>query len=434
MNKDQNTHNILESPIVNSYITILYYLVHFHLLTRTALITLTDSVDSAYRAIRKGVERKHIKEHKTSTKINGRTKSTTFFRITSKGLNYLRDNYRLLPKEAWCVKELYTTEDGQKLILTETQPDKLIRFTNVSSSACLMFHAGAETKQLFLSGMDKNDDKQPSKEDEEKNNTLRGTRLRCLNEIVNEAKEKFAAQEQTLNGYFSQPPENEFQFTNVFEVKQLLAQKCGEHGNFIAGRYVGIAESPLKSVIVYVGNRAGMSWSAIATKPEFSAHHAFSAHISPYKNLRAGENHGIMLVDNVKMFADLFLDKHQKRGQKAFADGFNSFHIFPFSKVGSEQICEFMFTDIREYELALIEAAVHSGIYKKNEKGFTNLLPLVNENGTPMAIGVFMDTIKLSHILTIRERIGAKFGIICYEWQIDFYRRVVPGTVFMTIG
>ena len=176
-----------------------------------------------------------------------------------------------------------------------------------------------------------------------------------------------------------------------------------------------------------------MAWSKKATMPETRAHHAYDTHLSQYRTLRGGENHGVMFVENPKMFADLMLDKANKRKGEPFANCFDSFLVFPVSYVGTSQFITYMVTDIEEFEAALTREAVASGIYQNNTKYFPELFPLLTDNNIPIAIGVYIDTTKLNRIEQIIKKSNHPYGILCYPWQVDYYRRVCLGSILMTV-
>lgn len=233
--------------------------------------------------------------------------------------------------------------------------------------------------------------------------------------------------------------EIEIRFENVYDIKKKLIQITNKAKEFYAGRYTGILETENKSVLVYVyvGNGLyGMSWSNVATKTEFSAHHAYVTRCSPYRGnniLKGGENHGVMLVTNAKTFADLYEDKKKKRKKENFAEGFDSFIIIPLTKRGIDNLSDYMRENREEYENWIIEAAVLSGTYEQNKTGFYSLFPLLKED-IPYSIGVFIDAIKINRIKKIVLKNQMKYGIVCLDWQVDFYKRVMPDASYKTIS
>lgn len=81
----------------------------------------------------------------------------------------------------------------------------------------------------------------------------------------------------------------------------------------------------------------------------------------------------------------------------------------------------------------MVESAIASGLYRRNPSA-SNLFPLVNSGGVRMAIGLFIDAIQIRNLIAAYETDKKPMGIVCYEWQQDYYRRVVPdGTLLMAV-
>ena len=387
-------------------------------ITRAFLLAASDK-QTSYRALQKGMAQGYVKEFSFAQKVSGRTFRSGYFGITERGLQYLMES----DVEAAGV-ELFGKDFMRKRIAESgrspsLQSDKLARYLSVSGTAFLASLMGYATNPLTPAAGSKRL-KQDSKE-----------YMDTVDE-VNAIDSRFAA--ESMEGHSESAGNGRQSFWNAYEVKEILAGDSGQYSAFHAGRFTGILESNEKSVLVYVGAKGGMSWSKVATKPEFKAHHVYSAKYSKLKNLPGGENHGIMFVQNARLFANLYLDAAGKRKEDLFADRFNSFAIFPVDIHGVANALEYMEIESSDYERQFTEAAIQSGIYEANISGFASLFPLKNGNGVPMAIGVFIDAVKLNRLRSIYVKTNSAYGIICYPWQIDYYQRVIPEAVFMTIN
>lgn len=409
------------SKAKRAYDAMLLNIAACNFVSKPYLLAVSDKLTS-YRALNKAIENGHLKELTLIQKLGGRKRTIKYYSITRDGVEYLAVNHRTFPPQYAWTKYLEPPEERMKTKLQPLNANRMARFLAVSGTNFLMAVSGVQTEQVFTSAAITEENLNVAAPMPRENSH------RNIEQIVTEAKQKARAE---YGGNAKTDPG--VVFHNSFEIKQVLAQGSGRYSDFRGGRYTGILESETRSVLVYVGSKGGMAWSTVATKPEFSALHTYSAKFSRYRNLPAGENHGVMFVDNARLFAALYLDEKAKRRSEAFAEGFNSLFIFPISRIGNDSLLEYMDADDRRFEAAFISEAVASGIYELNHEGYTSLFPLRNQQGIPMAIGVFLDAVKLNRMRKIYGKTNVPYGIICYGWQIDFYRRVAPEAVYMTI-
>lgn len=401
-----------------TYTTLLFNTLIFGVVSRPYLMTLMPSQSTAYRVIAVAEEANHIRQYSAmGTASWGRRQEFHFYGITKEGIQFLVDHYMVLPPEKQWVQFLDPSVRLRAKGLCSTERS-MKRYLGVSGTAYMMAVLGIDAEPIS-----------PSMRPTEFGQDTGGELDRC----IAEAKGKYIGQKQNLNGMQSQ--QTDLKFSNAMQVKTALVQLMGDPTPFYAGRYTGILESPLRSVLIYVGNKEGMAWSKTALKPEVLAYRAFVNRVSGVNTVEVGDTQGILFVENAKMFADIYLDKAGCRRGGPFAAGFRSFIIFPISRIGLEQLEQYMYTDLKEYEQELADAAVRSGLYTENKDASRcgGLFPLKNQRGTPMYIGTFLNTVTLSKLRRIAKTPGADVGIICYEWQIDYYRRVVPKATFMTV-
>ena len=397
---------------------ILSGLARYQFISRSFLLTSSDK-QTAYRALQKGLSQELIKEFTLVQKVGGRTFRSGYYGITGQGLQYLLENDDMISSGLWGNGDELQARIAESGRAPSLQSEKMARYLSISGTAFLASLMGASTSPIFP----------PSGQKKSGQTTADGS----------EADDEESLPEEMIQ---AERPENNtrisgnsgFDFLNAYEIKRLLAEKVGQYSGYHAGRFTGILESEAKSVLTYTGSKGGMSWSRVATKPEFKAHHVYSAKYSAHKNLPGGENHGIMFVQNARSFANLYLDVAHKRKEDMFADQFNSFVVFPVDSYGVINALEYMEIDLADYERQFAEAAIQSGIYEANTSGYTSLFPLKTINGVPMTIGVFIEGVKLNRLRTIFEKTGAAYGVICYQWQIDYYQRVIPEAIFMTIN
>lgn len=439
------------------YPRLLYILATCAYVTRPYLLTLSANPQSAYRTISKALKNGHIRESVAKTKIASKPRNTTYYNITPSGLDYLISQAYMLPENMGWLKCI--PKRTGRLILNgrKLSNDRVVRYLTTSGATVFTTMSGAEANPVFVTQAvnigeaedreSENVKREPKnvkpptgtreaeREPDDESETEPTTPVRKENEleiIVTSAMQNYKSIEQNFNGTIS-PTSTGLYFTNSIEIKTRLTQTNQRQEEYHAGRYTGILESPLKTVLMYAGNRAGMNWTKWTLKSELPVYHAYANKFSHYHNIKATENHGVMLVENARLFADLYLDGKKKRRGEEFAEGFSSFVIIPVNRTGTEQLNAYMFTDMEQYETELVELALNSGVYKKNETGHTELFPLMDNKGTPMCIGTIIDAVRINRIRKLREVTMFEYGIICYEWQIDYYSRVLPEAKFMTI-
>ena len=397
-------------------LTMLSGLARCDYVARGYLLAASDKI-TAYRALKAGITKGYMSESTVTQKIRGKTYRTRYYSLTMEGAEYLSEHEALLHGESQSQRILDASGKayGKRPSLSA---DKMARYLSVSGTAFLMTLIGAAVSPITpATGERKNGAPSTDRTDREENTD--GWIAQALDDFPN-----FSTEGDAVGKYV---------FRNSYEVKKAVSGRAEQYGGYHAGRYTGILESPQKSVLVYVGARGGMSWSKIATKPEFGAHHAYSVHYSDYKNLPGGENHGIMFVQNARTFADLYLDTAGKRKDDEFADRFDSFIIFPIDCSGVANAMEFADNKVAEYEHEIVVTAIKSGVCEKNTSGYTSLFPLRSAGGVPTAVGAFIDCVKLNRIRKVYEKTGIACSMICYPWQVDFYRRVIPNAKFVTL-
>lgn len=377
-----------------------------------------------HQLIKKGIENNHIKEETLEQKINSRLKTIVYYSITKEGLIYLANNFEVLSNDKQWIKYICVKTSRLKIKHQGFNTARLSRHLNICGSAFFCAVAGAEIDSSLEPATNAN-----IKIDEQANsghplNKEQYDKAKNdLRTILDNAK-RASTSRQSAN----ENPTNvcSISFIDGYKIKALTSL------NLHSGRFTGILENQNKSALLYVGNKEGMSWSERATLPEKKAHHAYSNKFSRYKSLRNDENHGILLVENARDFANLYEDKKGKRKKEDFADKFTSFIIIPISYIGVMNLREYMMNDREEYEQHIINSAIQSGIYQSNREGFYSLFPLTKDD-IPIMLGVFIDTARLNRIKKIMSRAEFEYGILCYPWQVDYYHRVMPEALIITM-
>ena len=332
-----------------AYLNLLINTAACNFVSKPFILAVSDQL-TAYRVLKKALDNTHLKEHQLLQKRNSKLRRTSYYRITAEGLRYLSAQQTInTSRDSW-VEHLGQIPNHFRTMLQPLNSERMARYLAVSGTVYLLRTVGIAARPIFTSaGMtERGDEPWYSIEAEDQKESLE--------QLIQKAMRSSAIEVLVGNECAATECTEELQFWNTYEIKQMLSQASGSYSEYHGGRYTGILESPVRSVLLYIGNKAGMSWSGIATRPEFNAHHVFSVRFSPYRNLHGGENHGVMFVDNARTFTALYLDAMKKRKKEAFADLFNSFTIFPASRNGVECLLDYMAETTPEFEARIINA------------------------------------------------------------------------------
>lgn len=438
------------------YDRLLYTLLTCSIATRPALLVLSKNQQSIYQAISKALQVKHIKEYSTSIKVASRRKKITYYGITRAGVNHLSKIRYKLPEDMSWVQTIPWQEKTVSLFGEDRTGTRIYRHLRISTANIFFGSMGAEIWPLFIETNDTvvktgdwpgNNELESVTVSPEKNkgndpgvDCLVGiddakpfTKPRSiqLSMILKELFRIFEASEQNCNGSIKNPGAS-IKFTHSRKMSQLL---YGDEDSLIAkntiwGRETGIVESPLKTVLIYTGDKRGMSWSKFHTDIERKEYRQFNA-ASAYHNIALDNGLTMLIVDNPKMFADLFFDTKGKRHGEPFGGNFASMIVVPDNRAGIENAYQYLMTDTKLFYKSIIDDAIQSGGFMKRAGKYDSIFPLQDVKGTSIAIGVYIDGIQIGKIKEAAGVLRKPIGVICYEWQREYYRRVLSDTKFI---
>lgn len=452
-----------KSEIIESiYDRLLYTLLTCSIATRPSLLVLSKNQQSIYRAIRSAIQAKHIKEYSTSIKVSNRRKKITYYGITRTGINYLSRICHELPRDMSWVQAIPWQEKSVSIFGEDRTGARIYRYLRMSTANIFFSSMGAEVWPLFIESSDsdkktgieessyieistKNADnanvnyisilksagestavdddgnaKQPAKS--------QGIQLGV---ILKELFQIFKESEQNHNGSIKNH-DALIKFAHSKKMSQLLytGKDMRSEKGIIWGRETGIVESPLKTVLIYTGDKRGMSWSKFHTDIERREYRKFNA-VSTYHNINVESNLAMLIVDNPKMFADLFFNTKGRRREEQFGGSFTSMIVVPDNREGIANAYHYLMTDTRAFNEQIVEDAIQSGVFMKRTGRYDSIFPLQDLKGTNIAIGVYLDGIQIRKIRDAADILNQPFGVICYAWQREYYERVLPETKFI---
>lgn len=467
------------------YVRLLYTLLTCGISTRPALLVITKDQSSVYQAIDKAVRAKHIKEYSVTIKVNNRNHKLTYFGITKHGVNYLSRIDSKLPEEMSWVQAIPWQEKNIDLFGSSRMSARTYRHLRTSVANVFFGAAGAETFPLFVKPPTQDDDDiddpaeveiqtedfeltpfansdfiYPESDGWEGTPELDPTELSeaillpeqrkevadhefakppeksqrvPLGLILEELFKTFEGTEQNFNGAIKNPG-SEIKFYHSRKLSQMFAEKQHQPSvkNTIWGRETGIVESPLKTVLVYTGDKRGMSWSNFHMEIERREYNQFGS-VSTYHNVDKMSTPAILLVENPKMFKDLYDDTKGKRRKEPFGNKLGSLLIIPDNRDGVGNAYQYLTTNTDDLNSKIINDAIQSGAFIKRVGRYDRVYPLKTVNGINMAIGVYIDGIQIRMMQEANENLKEPYGVICYGWQSEYYKRVLKDVEIIVI-
>lgn len=465
---------------------ILYSIVVCGYAARKGLLPLAGNAMALSRGVRFLLASCYISEYAvTEPTRSGWKARETYYRPTKAGIDYLASQADNFPAEAQWVRYLPDRIDQSRLVKSPLLfgHDRILRYLTISSTSMFTAAAGCNVQVLVPSDIGDNQNQQNAGDGGEqqanceadieliakqadceadgkaakqthyevggcetakqpeaggdkaaKPGTGEAKNRTTIHLAIRDLLYESTDQEQNSNGTIMNSTSNLF-FIDAYQVKESLRERKISSALLRVGRYTGLVESPFKTVLLYAGRSRGMGWSKSSVDSDVRAFQAYVNLVSRYHTNRPGEYRGVLLVANAKMFEDLYKDKERKRAGKKFAEGFQEMLIFPMTEEGATLFGQYMTVDNGAYRDELVDAAVASGVYERNSGSLSNIFPLVNASGVRMAVGLFIDAIQIQQLLHVHNKDGEQMGMVCYEWQTDYYSRVLPeNTLFMTVS
>ena len=387
---------------------ILYLLLTQSMLTRASLLTLAYSNTVVYDAINIALARRYISEGYVTYIVRGKKQKLSYYAITATGISYLKN------KCGESVPWLSHLESSKRITVrgANQKPEQVERFVRMSNTAAMMTGIGAVVPMSFLASTESN----------------------TLEAIVTSALAETKSQRQNRNSNHSIA--DSLYFYSASNMKRSFGSADNVHdtSDYDFGRYTGMVESCSKSVLLYAASSAGMAWPYKVVMKEVNAFKLFSHTSTIYNTVRYADQRGGTFVKNARGFGELYHDtKNRRKAGEHLGNFFTNFYIIPATYAGLQNFDSVMRTDENSH-IEFLADAVASGIYTHNNSNDTELFPLKNTNGNMMMVGTAMDVIQMQRLeVTLKHRPDLDCGILCYLWQIEYYRKVFPKLKYMTL-
>lgn len=260
-----------------------------------------------------------------------------------------------------------------------------------------------------------------------------------LSYVVREAKCSYYGVNQFRNKPVLNADSN-VAFINSHAIKYALTKGNSNEYEYRRDRMTGIVTSPLKSALVYFCSHGVLTWRRWNYLHEARSLYHYVMRYGPYPNVRDSERTGIVIVNSPKDMERMYRP-YLKAYEEQLGTGGNtielgtymdSFLIVPLDRNGTRNCWDYMTNDVDEIERDIVAAGYHSGLLPGPVKWRT-CFPMRHPDGSYVSVGIFMDIIRINQLQVFRHTEGKRFGIMCYQWQIEYYKRLFPDCYYLII-
>lgn len=242
---------------------------------------------------------------------------------------------------------------------------------------------------------------------------------------------------QSFGLYENASPDSPMTFHNSSCVK-LSAGNANTYvtsRDYLAGRYSGVIDSHLKSILIYAAPMFGMKWSKWIVEKERNAYRLWktSHGVAGTHNSEAVKSDcAALIVDNPNQFSNLYrdVDKVQMGSEEIFGGPFKSFYILPLNMNGAKHLRWILMNNDDTMNAAITNDAIESGSYVRNDRANPGLFPLLNAYDQRTALGFQLDAKQMMKIERVALSIPSEtFEVLCYDWQVPYFKSVMPENV-----
>ena len=379
--------------------------------------------------IRKALAQKHIRKSVVQERVNNERKSQTLFSITWKGLEFIahRDGG---------LYELLLNQRGLTVFSPmESKAAIRIKLAAISNTVVIAASAGAEIPiSTFGSAQIDSPEitEDESEYDEERkasgSYTLRDFFRDYLDDDLSIMLDAFSADQTTQNDDY-------MVFHERGSIKAMLSQESerGDIKDFQSGRYTGIIESYFKTVMIYVAPLYTMPWSRWLVNAELNAYRMWGRtySITDIRQQSRNLTMAAVIVNNARDFAYHFQGSKRKREKgEVFGGSFAHVYVIPNDHTGIRFLNWLMHIEDDTIQKEMSEMAVRSGNYSENTTRSAAPFLLRSLAGAETSVLLTMDAKQITTVqYYAAERTGQDFQAICFDWQEDYLKRVLPPNI-----
>ena len=414
------------------YEKILYHAITKNIIPKSVMLALVHSFSPIYRAVDRGIELGYLEERTINVESDGKRYKEDFLVITNAGINYFSS--LALPGMSW----IPSVPEEAKVIGSKVLGSvKVRRYLSIVANAIIAEELGMEVSPIFFDV-----------------GAIEGEVL--VRDIVLEAYEKreeIADSLQIVNDSYDEEASFEnlyveeereaiseapLKFCTALDVKRLVSSsEATQIGyDFGRGKYTGVFFNGEELFVTYTCLKGRF----IFTDDESKQNRIVRTTLPRVEEFNTGKKSmkSILLVSSPKIFKSSFFDvdylKRKKRSLFFSNLDLDEFCVFPITRYGIDSLKEYLL-DI-DHEQEIVETALRSGRFMRNDRKYSEkIFPLIREDGIPVMIGTKIDIIRLYAVESLsKKNPNDKFGVICYEWQVDYYERTGIGFRLITLS
>ena len=420
----------MKVPMVHSYYEAMTVVALLRVVNSKTLTLLFQDHTVRSHFIQKALARKHVRKTTVQERLNNERKSVTLYSITWKGLDYVADQDSGL-------HELLLHQSNMSIFNhLESKAQMRAKLAMISNSIVVAHSAGASiplsTFGSIQSGaMEREEDGELEEIDGSKTNlayTLRDFYRDYLDEELFPLTDVFEPEH-------SKKDDNYIVFHERSDIKAALAQESerGDIRDFQSGRYTGIIESHLKSVMMYSAPLYTMPWSRWLVNAEMNAYRMWgrTSSITDIRQQSKNLTMAAVIVNNARDFAYHFLGQKRRRERgEVFGGSFAHVYVIPNDHTGILFLNWLMLIEDDVIHEEMARMAIQSGNFEDND--FSSAAPFALRSCEDIETAVLL-TMDAKRIIPIKYYAEGnektEFRVICFDWQVDYLKRVLPANV-----
>ena len=378
----------------------------------SAFKTLTDNKSYIPSLLTNLTDEGYICNRRITVKSQNRKYAVTYKAICPKGVQWLIDN---------CSDEYpwlrYLPNPVPKFVLTNVpSSENLNRFLKSISASIIFSNFGIKTFKRSV-----------------RTNTLSAKSVN-FQKMVSEAKEQYE-QDKIQHGIKTESNEKYediyFHSRDISQYFKLTEEEIQQH---IFSSHIGLLISRGKSYFIYATSPRGIKFNGSSVKRARISvtHYLFTNSIT---NEQYGAvQRGIIFCKNSKEFELTFKTNKPVEKKKGFVKGeslkqiFQKLFLLPVCRESMYTLDEILTYQDDLHERAISELMRRDALFKKGKNSNFELM----YNNCEAVIGIDMDIVKLQNVydeITSDMNRDKTYVIICYEWQREYYERILPSNV-----
>ncbi len=440
---------------------ILKILAENSIVQRGYLTSIDGNIQTIYSALRELEEKQCITKEQKTISVKDTHQSVTFFQITTQGLVYLRNHagkFSPAEKAKW-LQEIDTTKTLDEKIYKGASGQKLLRFLEIANTAAYCNSINYQSRGVYVEDIEENEEYNRTDAENktervaanmweqalnagdsnthtdkhnksDKQSAYAGSKV-SLKTIITTAKEKYSEQ-RTINEKKQRSNGTELTdvnatdvdiqgiYLNAYELKKKMQQEGIQDTR---GRYVGIMENPLKSVLLYTSRSATKNVPLSIKRGELAQYYAYRARASKWGQGKLNEH------DDAIIFV-----KNESDASKAYNSrknySINNITIIPTTHEGSESLRRYMNLDPKDMIGAgctgeMLEAITNEYACKRIGWGAVKQYELEGEEGEKITVMPYLNMRKLEFVEEEYEA-GNQFWIMAPQNLWSYISKIFP--------